>query len=42
MTKKTAKDNNLHTVFMDESGNKESDRFFVCGFLELENNSHVL
>lgn len=25
-------------VFMDESGRKESDRFFVCGFLEIENN----
>lgn len=25
-------------VFMDESGRKESDRFFVCGFLEIDNN----
>lgn len=23
-------------VFMDESGNKESDRFFACGFLEID------
>ena len=23
-------------VFMDESGKKKSDRFFVCGFLELQ------
>jgi hypothetical protein len=23
-------------VFMDESGNKESDRFFACGFLEVD------
>ncbi len=29
--------NNAKTkfVFMDESGNKESDRFFACGFLEV-------
>ncbi len=25
-------------VFMDESGRKESDRHFVCGFLEIEDN----
>lgn len=25
-------------VFMDESGRKESDRYFVCGFLEIEDN----
>jgi hypothetical protein len=24
-------------VFMDESGSKESDKFFACGFLEIEN-----
>ena len=24
-------------VFMDESGNKQEDRFFVCGFLEIQN-----
>lgn len=28
---------NLKFVFMDESGNKESDRFFACGFLEINN-----
>lgn len=27
--------NKLPVVFMDETGNKESDRFFVCGFLEV-------
>lgn len=27
----------LPVVFMDETGNKESDRFFVCGFLEVPN-----
>lgn len=30
-------DKKLRFVFMDESGNKESDRFFACGFLEIEN-----
>ena len=25
-------------VFMDESGKKESDRFFVCGFLQVDDN----
>ena len=29
-------------VFMDESGKKESDRFFVCGFLEVFDNRHFL
>lgn len=35
-----AKENNkeLSFVFMDESGKKESDRFFVCGFLQVEDN----
>ncbi|GEM_PF-1856569 len=28
----------LSFVFMDESGKKESDRFFVCGFLQIEDN----
>lgn len=28
----------LAFVFMDESGKKESDRFFVCGFLQIEDN----
>ncbi|MDZ7786273.1 MAG: DUF3800 domain-containing protein [Candidatus Saccharibacteria bacterium] len=28
---------NLPFVFMDESGNKTDDRFFVCGFLEVLN-----
>lgn len=28
----------LSFVFMDESGKKESDRFFVCGFLQVEDN----
>ncbi len=28
----------LSFVFMDESGQKESDRFFVCGFLQIEDN----
>ena len=28
----------LSFVFMDESGNKDSDRFFVCGFLQIEDN----
>lgn len=27
----------LPVVFMDETGNKESDRFFICGFLEIPN-----
>lgn len=27
----------LPVVFMDETGNKESDRFFICGFLEVPN-----
>ena len=26
----------MRFVFMDESGKRESDRFFVCGFLEIE------
>jgi len=30
------KETNLSFVFMDESGKKESDRFFVCGFLQIE------
>ncbi|MCB9815757.1 DUF3800 domain-containing protein, partial [Candidatus Nomurabacteria bacterium] len=25
----------MNFVFMDESGNKNDDRFFVCGFLEV-------
>src|SRR3989344_8547879 len=25
-------------VFMDESGRKESDRHFICGFLEIDDN----
>lgn len=29
-------------VFMDESGKKESDRYFVCGFLEVFNNRNFL
>lgn len=29
-------------VFMDESGKKESDRYFVCGFLEVFDNRHFL
>lgn len=28
--------NKTKFVFMDESGNKESDRFFACGFLEID------
>lgn len=28
----------LKFVFMDESGRKESDRFFVCGFIEIDDN----
>ena len=27
----------LPVVFMDETGNAESDRFFICGFLEVSN-----
>src|SRR3989344_7432834 len=29
-------------VFMDESGKKESDRYFVCGFLEVFDNRDFL
>ncbi|MEK7172972.1 MAG: hypothetical protein AAB740_03270, partial [Patescibacteria group bacterium] len=38
--KTTAQHNNgdLSFVFMDESGKKESDRFFVCGFLQVADN----
>src|SRR3989338_4604699 len=31
--------NDLSFVFMDESGKKESDRFFVCGFLQVDDNT---
>ncbi|MCL2883337.1 MAG: DUF3800 domain-containing protein [Coriobacteriia bacterium] len=31
----TVSHNEISFVFMDESGNKENDRFFVCGFLEV-------
>lgn len=34
--------NELSFVFMDESGKKESDRFFVCGFLQIENNTQFV
>ncbi len=34
--------NKTTVVYMDESGNKESDRFFVCGFLEVKNVPQVL
>lgn len=33
----TSENHNVKFVFMDESGNKESDRFFACGFLEVDN-----
>lgn len=29
--------NRLPVIYMDETGNKESDRFFVCGFLRVAN-----
>ena len=29
--------NKTPVIFMDETGNKESDRFFLCGFLEVPN-----
>lgn len=32
----------LSFVFMDESGKKESDRFFVCGFLQIEDNTQFV
>lgn len=27
--------NTLPVIFMDETGNKTSDQFFICGFLEV-------
>lgn len=34
--------NELSFVFMDESGKKESDRFFVCGFLQIDDNTQFV
>ena len=32
----------LPVVYMDESGNKESDRYFVCGFLCVDNSEQLI
>ena len=30
------------TIYMDETGNKESDRFFICGFLRIADNEQFI
>ena len=39
---KGSSDGSIVSVYMDETGNKESDRFFICGFLRVTDNEQFM